>query len=165
MEFHFQVEEVSLSKRLTLAGIHGGLVRGLYRVGARLRSAIRSRLVKRKGSARPGEPPSIHSPGGLRNILFEVDEQRLSVIAGPSITSPVPDLMEAGGFAAVDEISMDGGVTWRRRRRRTSGPPWAIARRRTARYVPHPFARPALEAVAQEAPRTIQKAVSPSQEV
>ena len=91
----------------------------------RARQSIRFR---KKGVSSPGGPPFAHTKdrvASLKNILFFFDPQRESVIIGPvklnSSRNLVPQLIESGGT---------GEVVVKRKRK-------------TARFQPRPFMRPA----------------------
>jgi hypothetical protein len=108
--------------------------RSLSRVGAFLRTRMRSSIRKRKQVSQPGAPPSDHG-GALKRLLFFAYDSRVrSVVVGPVLFSggkssgqepPAPEALEYGGVVQV-----------RIRKDRTA----------TFRYRPRPFAQPALEA-------------------
>jgi hypothetical protein len=74
--------------------------RALSKAGAFVRTRARTSMRKRRGSARPGQPPYAHV-GLLRNlILFVYDAVKRTVVVGPAkLNKPgrVPALLEHGG--------------------------------------------------------------------
>lgn len=103
--------------------------RTLFRLGGLTRTVAKRSMRKRKrGSARPGQPPLAHVPSsrGLRNIRFEVDERDRTVAVvtvrfGTRVE--VPALMELGGRTRTGE-----------------------------RYAARPFMEPAMVTVVPEGP-------------
>jgi len=88
----------------------------LSKAGAFIRTAARTSIRKRKGSAPPGSPP--HSHVGLlrRFILFGYDRTSDSVVVGPvKLNKPTeaPRVLEHGGTTTVTKFSRG-----RRRKRR-----------------------------------------------
>lgn len=144
---------------------------GDRRKRARALKAIRER---RGRVSAPGQPPLSHSPAAskesIRNILYVYDRARKSVVVGPvklnqvnrSSTSggsvPVPQLLEEGGVAMIEERSFDGGKTWYRRDQRRRVDPQSRYRRRRAIYKPRPCMGPALEKEVPEFPGVFDKA-------
>jgi len=80
----------------------------LSRAGAFIRTAARTSIRKRKGSAPPGSPPHSHV-GLLRNfILFGYDRASDSVVVGPAkLNKPTeaPRVLEHGGTTTVTKFS------------------------------------------------------------
>lgn len=109
--------------------------RNLMKSGAYVRTAMKRGLRKRKRISRPGERPSVHGHGGLRNIRFAWVETGRSVIVGvvAENAGDVPAALEHGGRAA---------VRFRKRGRR--------GRRRIRVIRARPFAAPALEDTADQ---------------
>ena len=73
----------------------------LSKFGAYVRQTARQSIRKRKGSSRPGQPPSSHT-GLLKDfIYFGYDENRRSVVIGPVVlarkASGIPEVLEYGG--------------------------------------------------------------------
>ncbi|MGN6547718.1 MAG: hypothetical protein ACTHK7_21900 [Aureliella sp.] len=117
----------------------------------------RGRFAK-SGSARPGQPPIVRSRNQfatLRNIQFGLGDDGQSVLIGPLLVSQaakrlrsnratVPELMEFGGWALIDEFRIVDGRKgfWYAGR---SSNPLAVHRKRRASYAPHPFMSVALE--------------------
>jgi len=103
--------------------------KALGRAGAFLRRGARSRLRRRKSPSMPGNPPSVHSRDNvatLRNILFGVDANQLSMICGPVglnqksvdggaiVGGAVPGTLEFGKTIGIREkfkpFSMEGAI-------------------------------------------------------
>lgn len=74
-------------------------INALKRFGFRTRQAAMSSMKFRKKPAPPGEPPSAHK-GTIKNlVLYDVDENTLSVIVGPKLFAPAtgaPRIQEFG---------------------------------------------------------------------
>lgn len=131
--------------------------RSLSRFGAFLRRRARSSLRRRKRVSAPGKPPSVHSRDAhatLKNILFGLESDQMTVLVGPvktnqrgflggeSLSGTVPQVMEFGGQAVLAEKR--AGTRWVRVGRR-SPHPGQPTRRRRASYKPRPFMGPALQ--------------------
>lgn len=133
--------------------------RRLRRAGAFIRRRAQTDILRRrKGVSAPGQPPHVHSRdrfASLRNIQFFLDRSGEALIVGPvklNLASrdahgskTVPELLEFGGTAAIDEEQFIGSDIWYRRDRRRRGSPNKRYRTRTARYTARPFMGPALE--------------------
>ena len=106
-----------------------GTVKALGKAGAFLRTAARSKLRRRKSPSMPGSPPSVHSRDNvatLKNILFGVQRERLSVVIGPVglnmksvdggaiVSGAVPGGLEFGKTIGIREkfkpFSMEGAI-------------------------------------------------------
>lgn len=79
-----------------------GSRQGLFRVSALIRKESRQSIRMRRQASSPGNPPSAHTRGGLREINFDV-RQSESII-GPRkfprsnfFNRPVPNIHEKGG--------------------------------------------------------------------
>jgi len=111
--------------------VDAGTRRVLSKFGAFVRQRARTSIRKRKGTSPPESPPYSHV-GLLRKfILFAYDDQRRSVVIGPTLTkewSEAPRLLEHGGEA---DLEVRGKA-------------------RRVRYRPRPFMQPAFE---QEQPK------------
>lgn len=70
-------------------------VRQLKKIGAFLRRTIMFSMRRRKGSSKPGSPPSVHEGGLKRLQRFIVDEHAMSVDNGP--------ILYRSGIASVHE--------------------------------------------------------------
>jgi hypothetical protein len=106
-------------------------LKALGHAGGFVRKVARNSMRKRKASAAPGSPPSVHV-GGLKNlILYAVDPERMSAVIGPtprpgSPFTGVPGTLEFGGRI--------GRRPNRRRRWRSVGDGGEIAIGRWAGY-------------------------------
>lgn len=90
--------------------------RGLSRIGAFLRTRMRSSLKRRQGPSRRGQPPHVHTSdpfASLKNIRFAYEPARHGVVAGPLRLSrrskvaiqstTVPESLEHGGTIGLRE--------------------------------------------------------------
>jgi hypothetical protein len=152
-------------------------VRALSKMGAYVQRKVKTRILRRrKASAPPGQPPSIHTESGalgLKTIIFAYDRSTDSVVVGPALlnqqqenwieggTIKVPGLMEFGGVVTIQERSVDGGRTWRRRDLRRNPRPGELFRRRRAIYKPHPFMGPGLLQTIPELPEACRNMLGP----
>lgn len=72
--------------------------KAMMRTGGYLRKVARNSMRKKKGPAKPGEPPHVHV-GHIKNLLFfAYDTQTGSLVVGPVgfNGSPVPNILEFG---------------------------------------------------------------------
>lgn len=71
----------------------------LSRGGAFIRQTAKRSMRRRKGSAAPGQPPSVHEGSLRRLIFFGYDEHTDSVVVGPVgfKRSIAPNVLEFGG--------------------------------------------------------------------
>jgi len=104
----------------------------LSKAGAFIRTAARTSIRKRKGSAPPGKPPHSHEGSLRRLILFGYDRTSDSVVVGPVgfKNSTAPSALEYGGPATVTRRR--GGRSGRRDSR-------------TVKIASRPYMGPALE--------------------
>lgn len=115
--------------------------KALSKAGAFVRTRARSSLRRRKATSAAGTPPSVHSSDSvatLKNILFALNPNNLSVVVGPvkiNRRSSVPALHEFGGSQRITERGGRGR-----------------SRVRQANYAPRPFMAPALAAEAPKFP-------------
>ena len=90
----------------------------LSRFGAFVRQRARHSIRKRRKVSKPGKPPHSHV-GLLRNgILFAYDSHRKSVVIGPVLLrlgSPVPALLEYGGYGRRSKNRSGKSAYWRAR--------------------------------------------------
>ena len=123
------------------ARVVGALSKGrhaaLSKIGAFVRQRARTLTGRRsRGSAAPGQPPKRHA-GQLHDLIFfAYDESRDSVVIGPVLFKPSPDVISVAGGGTVPEVLESGGEELLRDRR--SG----VVKR--VRYAPRPFMAPAL---------------------
>lgn len=161
----YKVKNAILRNAELLEGVHKETARALLRVGAHVRTSARSRLRRRKKTSSPGESPSVHSPGntGLKRVFFALENDGLSIVIGPEKLNKVvidgggnsirvPQLMEFGGTAIIEEESFDGR-RWYRRDLRYGRRKYKQYRKRAAEYEPRPFMAPALEANVNKMPQ------------
>lgn len=131
------------------------------RFGAFVRTKARSSMRKRKRSAAPGSPPSVHRGDLKRLLFFGRDPATESVVVGPVpfAAGKAPRLLEHGGTTTKTvPIPRATGAPASERQKETflrlvhDGRITLPARSRkvVATYPGHPFMRPALEA---EAPK------------
>jgi hypothetical protein len=75
----------------------------LSKAGAFIRTAAKTSIRKRKGSAPPGAPPHSHEGSLRRLILFGYDKPNDSVVVGPVgfKKSVAPNVLEYGGDTVV----------------------------------------------------------------
>jgi hypothetical protein len=86
-----------------MAAVDNAKRKVLSKAGAFIRTAARTSIRKRKGTAPPGKPPYSHE-GSLRKlILFGYDRASDSVVVGPVgfAKSTAPKALEHGGEAVV----------------------------------------------------------------
>lgn len=113
------------------------------------------RFKRIQQSARPGNPPIVHSRNkyaSLRNILFALGPSGQSVIVGPvgipsmrltgSSAQTVPELLEFGGTATITESVYPSGTTYPGKAPTSAN---AKLRKRKATYAGNPFMSVALE--------------------
>lgn len=134
--------------------------KSLSRMGAFIRQAARTAVLRRrKKTAAPGSPPSVHSRDNFatfRNVLFGLAEDGMSVVVGPVAfrdgasygavdTTPAPSLHEHGRSVSVTQRRRKNvpTATWRRT---WSRPDHALYDYRIAevRYPERKFMGPAL---------------------
>lgn len=103
-------------------------VKVLSKGGAFVRQRARSSMRRRKGSSKPGSPPSAHKNALLKEkLFFSYDPSTDSVVVGPVALSRKPEAPALNEF---------GGTVTRRRHGRT----------RVATYPERPYMAPALKA-------------------
>jgi hypothetical protein len=88
-----------------MAAVDGAKRKVLSKAGAFIRTAARTSIRKRKGSAPPGDPPHSHEGSLRRLILFGYDGPADSVVVGPvgfkKSDPPAPSVLEHGGETVV----------------------------------------------------------------
>ena len=87
-----------------LEKVERGTKSALAKCGAFVRTAARSSLGRRKGSSKPGSPPTSHTRLLKDFIFFGYDTSSDSVVVGPMLLNsarkqsiPAPELLEKGG--------------------------------------------------------------------
>jgi hypothetical protein len=157
----YACKEYFLDRAAVLARAGKMRARALGMGGAYIRRKARDLLRKGKKPAQPGKPPKTHgSEPNVRTILFAMDPATDTMLIGPvklnsakrlraSNRLTVPELLEQGGTAEVDQYSPDG-QEWMtldlavkyRKRKKFRGP--FQRRKKAAKYSAHPFMAPAL---------------------
>lgn len=124
-----KIKDVFFDRAAVVRAVDGARRKALSKAGAFIRTAARTSIRRRRGSAPPGKPPHSHE-GSLRKlILFGYDRASDSVVVGPVgfKKSVAPRVLEHGGRTTV--VSRRGG-------RLTS---------RKVRIAARPYMAPALE--------------------
>lgn len=129
-----RIKDLFFDRHAVIAAVDRAKRKVLSKAGAFIRTAARTSIRKRKGSAPPGAPPHSHEGSLRRLILFGYDRASDSVVVGP---------VGFKGSAAPSALEHGGSTTVLRRRggRLTS---------RKVRIAPRPYMAPALE---KERPR------------
>lgn len=133
----FEQKRFFFDRQAVINAVGKAGAKNLSKAGAFIRRSARSSLRRRKRTAAPGEPPSVHSKdpvATLKNIWFVFDPALRSVIVGPVKLNSVVKL-EGSDRATVPALHELGGVAMVIRRKR----------RRRARYAPRPFMGPAMQ--------------------
>lgn len=88
---------------VVMAAVDNAKRKVLSKAGAFIRTAARTSIRKRKGSAPPGAPPHSHEGSLRRLILFGYDKPNDSVVVGPVgfKNSEAPNVLEYGGDTVV----------------------------------------------------------------
>lgn len=169
------IKEFFFDRNVLDPHVQRAIAKGLPRMAAFVRRRARSLLRRRKATAAPGSPPSVHSTDSvatLKNILFGLvapDTVRIgpvrlnqvnehydsgSLDMRPRSAATVPELHEFGGVASIFQWDLRGDGQWSRadRRFRRVFSRWkrqGILAQRTRRvaatYPARPFMRPSLD--------------------
>lgn len=125
-----KIRDMFFDRAAVVRAVDGARRRALSKAGAFIRTAARTSIRKRKGSAPPGAPPHSHEGSLRRLILFGYDKASDSVVVGPVgfKRSTAPSVLEHGGNATVVSRGRGG-----------RGDP------RRVRIAPRPYMGPALE--------------------
>jgi hypothetical protein len=178
MQVTYAVRDYFFDRKRVQDRVDAGRRKALSMGGAWIRKRARSLLRSRKRASRPGEPPSVHDPKGLREIYFVWDDQTKTCVVGPvkfnqvtntgSGRTTVPRLMEFGGTVQMQLEARANGKpwskkvgVWRRRDLRRGVKPWMIYRRGTANYKARPFMGPALADTLPTLPETVRDLMAP----
>lgn len=90
---------------VVMAAVDNAKRKALSKAGAFIRTAAKTSIRKRKGSAPPGAPPHSHEGSLRRLILFGYDKPNDSVVIGPvgfkKGDPPAPSVLEHGGDTVV----------------------------------------------------------------
>lgn len=124
-----RIKDMFFDRAAVVRAVDGAKRKVLSKAGALIRTAARTSIRKRKGSAPAGKPPHSHEGSLRRLILFGYDKSADSVVVGPVgfKNSVAPSVLEYGG---------DAVVTRRRGGRRTS---------QKVRVAARPYMAPALD--------------------
>jgi hypothetical protein len=134
----------------------------LSRFGAHVWTKAWQSIRQRKGSSRPGRPPSSHGTLGKKNIAFAVEKEKQNVVIGAvklnqiffdrdgqPVSGTVPQTLEEGGDVWILEVLKMG--RWQRMDLRSRRHAAGLEKRlRKVTIAPRPFMRPARDAVIQE---------------
>ena len=129
LNIHFKVAKgMFFDRALIKQKVDTATRKRLSKFGAHVRQTARQSIRKRKGSSRPGEPPSSHTGLLKQFIFFGYDENRRSVVIGPVVlarkSSGIPEVLEHGGNITIQ---------------------WGRARGKTVFIESRPFMGPAFE--------------------
>ncbi len=126
-----RIKDIFFDRHVVMAAVDNAKRKVLSKAGAFIRTAARTSIRKRKGSAPPGAPPHSHEGSLRRLIFFGYDKANDSVVIGPvgfkKSAPPAPSVLEHGG---------DTVVLRRRGGKLTS---------QKVRIAPRPYMAPALE--------------------
>ncbi|MBM4369838.1 MAG: hypothetical protein FJ102_26750 [Deltaproteobacteria bacterium] len=124
-----RIKDLFFDRAAVIGAVDAAKRKALSKAGAFIRTAARTSIRKRKGSAPAGSPPYSHEGSLRRLILFGYDRSSDSVVVGPAgfKRSTAPNVLEYGGPAT---------VTRRRLGRRE---------KRTVKIAARPYMGPALE--------------------
>lgn len=98
-----RIKDVFFDRAAVTRSVDAAKRRVLSKAGAFIRTAARTSIRKRKGSAPPGKPPHSHEGSLRRLILFGYDRTNDSVVVGPVgfKNSVAPRVLEHGGTTVV----------------------------------------------------------------
>jgi hypothetical protein len=106
------VKKFFLDKPAVANAVDAGTRRALSKFGAFVRTRSRSSIRKRKKASKPGQPPSSHVGTLKKLIFFTYDQQKKSVVIGPTkfagskfigAKSGVPETLEYSGEVTIRE--------------------------------------------------------------
>jgi hypothetical protein len=98
-----RIKDMFFDRHVVMRAMDSAKRKVLSQAGAFIRTAAKSSIRKRKGTAPPGKPPNSHE-GSLRKlILFGYDRASDSVVIGPVgfARSTAPKALEHGGETVV----------------------------------------------------------------
>ncbi len=124
-----RIKDLFFDRHTVIAAMNSAKRKVFSKAGAFIRTAAKTSIRKRKGSAPAGAPPYSHEGSLRRLILFGYDQPNDSVVVGPVgfRKSGAPSVLEHGGQTVV--------------LRRRAGTLTA----RKVRIAPRPYMAPALE--------------------
>jgi hypothetical protein len=100
-----RIKDMFFDRAAVVRAVDGAKRKVLSKAGAFIRTAARTSIRKRKGSAPAGKPPHSHEGSLRRLILFGYDKTADSVVVGPvgfkKSDPPVPNVLEHGGDTVV----------------------------------------------------------------
>lgn len=98
-----RIKDLFFDRPAVAGAVNAGKRKALSKAGAFIRTAARTSIRKRKGSAPAGSPPHSHEGSLRRLILFGYDKSSDSVVVGPVgfEKSIAPSALEYGGRTTV----------------------------------------------------------------
>lgn len=98
-----RIKDMFFDRHVVMAAVDNAKRKVLSKAGAFIRTAAKTSIRKRKGSAPPGAPPHSHEGSLRRLILFGYDKPNDSVVVGPVgfKKSEAPSVLEYGGETVV----------------------------------------------------------------
>jgi len=98
-----RIKDMFFDRAAVVRAVDGAKRKVLSKAGAFIRTAARTSIRKRKGSAPAGKPPHSHEGSLRRLILFGYDKAADSVVVGPVgfKKSVAPNVLEYGGDTVV----------------------------------------------------------------
>ena len=98
-----RIKDMFFDRHVVIAAVDKAKRKVLSKAGAFIRTAAKTSIRKRKGSAPPGAPPHSHEGSLRRLILFGYDRANDSVVVGPVgfKKSEAPSVLEYGGDTVV----------------------------------------------------------------
>lgn len=100
---NMRIKDMFFDRHVVIAAVDNAKRKVLSKAGAFIRTAAKTSIRKRKGSAPPGAPPHSHEGSLRRLILFGYDKPNDSVVVGPVgfTKSEAPSVLEYGGDTVV----------------------------------------------------------------
>ena len=100
---NMRIKDTFFDRHVVIAAVDNAKRKVLSKAGAFIRTAAKTSIRKRKGSAPPGAPPHSHEGSLRRLILFGYDKPNDSVVVGPVgfKKSEAPSVLEYGGDTVV----------------------------------------------------------------
>jgi len=100
---NMRIKDMFFDRHVVMAAVDNAKRKVLSKAGAFIRTAAKTSIRKRKGSAPPGAPPHSHEGSLRRLILFGYDKPNDSVVVGPVgfRKSEAPSVLEYGGETVV----------------------------------------------------------------
>jgi hypothetical protein len=160
--FTAQMKSWFFDTQRVIRAVEKGRIRALSKVGAFVRTRMKSIIRKRKKISQPGSPPSSHIGLLKKLIFFAYDPGPASVVIGPALTTQtsidaagrpiqgaIPGVLERGGQIRVREPGW-----WRRGGGRA-------APMRVVTVAARPYAGPALAAEQRKIPEAFRDCVAP----